>query len=217
MPIAKTTKQTIAECKEAHGNRYNYSKTEYVDSKTKIEIGCSKHGSFFMLPINHIRGQNCPKCRRRSREEIICELIKTHRNKYDYSLLQFKLLTDHVKIKCSTHGVFVQVLQDHIKGYRCPKCRGLYRTKAELIAIMNKLHNNKYCYAEMGDEYKSRDKIKIKCPDHSFFYQTVNNHLRGQNCKLCSIETKKEKKSSSELNDFQVTPYKTADIHITCQ
>lgn len=58
----KTTEQFIIEAKKIHGNRYNYSKVNYINSKTDIEIICSEHGSFWKNPNAHLHGSGCPKC-----------------------------------------------------------------------------------------------------------------------------------------------------------
>lgn len=42
----KTKDQFIEEANKVHNNFYNYSKTEYYNNKTKIEIICPIHGSF---------------------------------------------------------------------------------------------------------------------------------------------------------------------------
>lgn len=58
------TKTFIEKSKIAHGGRYDYSKSNYINSYTKIEIICGIHGSFWQLPANHYhRGDNCPYCR----------------------------------------------------------------------------------------------------------------------------------------------------------
>lgn len=45
-----------------HGDKYDYSKFNYVNTKTKGEIICSKHGSFWQKPENHTWGKGCRKC-----------------------------------------------------------------------------------------------------------------------------------------------------------
>ena len=56
--------EAIAEMKEVHGDRYDYSMiTEYVNTKTKLPIICPEHGVFWQSFDNHVRGkQGCPKC-----------------------------------------------------------------------------------------------------------------------------------------------------------
>ena len=51
-----------------HENRYDYSKSIYINSRTKIEIICKKHGVFYQLPNNHLQGHGCNKCNRSSGE-----------------------------------------------------------------------------------------------------------------------------------------------------
>jgi len=45
-----------------HNNKYDYSKSNYETSRTKLEIICPKHGSFWQIPNSHLQGQGCPKC-----------------------------------------------------------------------------------------------------------------------------------------------------------
>lgn len=60
----RTTQDFLQEAKDAHGERYDYSKVEYKASHETVEICCTKHGSFWQSPINHVRGNKagCPGC-----------------------------------------------------------------------------------------------------------------------------------------------------------
>ena len=42
--------------KKIHGNKYNYSKVNYVTNSNNILIGCSTHGYFETTPDIHLRG-----------------------------------------------------------------------------------------------------------------------------------------------------------------
>lgn len=48
--------------KEVHGDRYDYSKVEYVNSETKVCIICPIHGEFWQRPSDHLKGCGCVKC-----------------------------------------------------------------------------------------------------------------------------------------------------------
>ena len=50
------------EAQEVHGDKYDYSKTEYVNGDSKICIICPQHGEFWQTPQKHLHGQNCPQC-----------------------------------------------------------------------------------------------------------------------------------------------------------
>ncbi len=60
----RTTQDFVQEAKEVHGDRYDYSRVIYKLSHEKIEIGCTKHGSFWQSPVNHVKGNKsgCPGC-----------------------------------------------------------------------------------------------------------------------------------------------------------
>ena len=45
-----------------HGDKYDYSKVEYVDNVTNVCIICPEHGEFFQRPNNHLNGCGCPEC-----------------------------------------------------------------------------------------------------------------------------------------------------------
>ena len=57
-----TTEEFIAKAKVVHGDRYDYSKVEYVNNKTKVCILCEEHGEFMQSPSMHLRGHGCAKC-----------------------------------------------------------------------------------------------------------------------------------------------------------
>ena len=58
----KTTEQFIKDSISVHGNKYDYSKVEYINAKTKVCIICPEHGEFWQEPHAHLKGQGCPKC-----------------------------------------------------------------------------------------------------------------------------------------------------------
>jgi hypothetical protein len=59
----KRSLSIIEEFKAVHGDRYDYSKVIFDKMKSKVEIICKEHGSFYMAPSSHLRQkQNCPTC-----------------------------------------------------------------------------------------------------------------------------------------------------------
>ena len=64
----------IEKAREVHGKAYDYSRVEYKNSYTPVEIICPKHGSFLQTPGTHLRGRGCPQCanqRSRFEEDIL--------------------------------------------------------------------------------------------------------------------------------------------------
>ena len=58
-----TAEKFIEKAKQIHGDKYDYSKVEYKNNKTKVCIICPEHGEFWQMPYNHIGNkQDCPEC-----------------------------------------------------------------------------------------------------------------------------------------------------------
>lgn len=132
----QTKEQFIEKARLVHDNKYDYSKVNYMNSKTKVEIICPIHGSFFQAPIKHTSSkQGCPKCAneengkrcRKSFEGFIKRAKSVHGNKYDYSKVNYINSSTKVEIVCPKHGSFFQSPNNHYK-YGCPKC---YRSLGE--------------------------------------------------------------------------------------
>lgn len=183
--------------KEIHGDKYDYSKVDYVNATTKVTIICAKHGEFDQSPLNHvIKKHGCPKCKGRglTREEVIDRFKFVHGDKYNYSKFIFTRMDDKSIIICPKHGEFLQSASKHAKGKGCPKCgkeSAASKTKTttdEFIERASEIHQNKYDYSKT--EYKSIfDKVTIICPIHGEFEQRANDHLNGHGCAKCGIGT----------------------------
>jgi hypothetical protein len=50
--------------KSVHGDKYDYSKVDYINATNKIIITCPVHGDFIQQPIKHLQKRTCPKCGR---------------------------------------------------------------------------------------------------------------------------------------------------------
>lgn len=68
----KTTERFIKEAKAIHGDRYDYSKTNYITAKAMVTVICPIHGEFQVKPNNHLSGCNCPKCVKTSYKKKVC-------------------------------------------------------------------------------------------------------------------------------------------------
>jgi len=127
-----TQEEFIAKAKLIHGDKYDYNKTIYINSRTKLTIICPIHGEFLQEANSHIQGKGCDFCgvismanfSRKSKEEFITKAKIIHEDRYDYSLVQYINGRTKVKIICPKHGEFSQRPIDHI-GLKngCPNCK----------------------------------------------------------------------------------------------
>ena len=194
MSHKKTTKEFITESKTIHNDRYDYSKVEYVNAKTKVCIICPEHGEFWQTPSNHLKGQGCPKCGgiyHYNTQEWVEEAKKVHKNKYDYSKVEYVNNKTDVCIICPEHGEFWQTPNTHLRGSGCPICGQINRTKTKTLPLNEFIikaflvHGDKYDYSKV--EYvNSKTKVCITCPKHGEFWQTPDVHLQGKGCPKCN-------------------------------
>ena len=108
-----------------HGSKYDYSLVEYKNNYTKVKIICIEHGEFEQRPDNHLTGQRCGKCygKNRKTSDFILKANKIHKNKYDYSHVNYINSTTPVIIICKQHGEFNQTPDIHInQKCGCPQC-----------------------------------------------------------------------------------------------
>ena len=125
-----TTEDWIKKAKVIHGDKYDYSKTVYVNNHTKVCIICPKHGEFWQLPNDHLNCMGCKKCSRESlskkfilsTSEFIKKAKEVHGDKYDYSKSFYEGSHSYIKISCKIHGEFITMPYIHLQGCGCPKC-----------------------------------------------------------------------------------------------
>ena len=198
----------IEKSKNRHGEKYDYSKVEYVDSLTKVCIICKEHGEFWQTPQGHVRGQGCPKCANIKRgdtfrsdgDTFIKRATVLHDGKYIYDKDSYINAMTKVPILCLKHGTFWMTPMNHLLGQGCPKCSGRGLNTEDVIELFKEKHGNNYDYSKVVFT-KMHEKVCIICKEHGEFWQTPSKHLLGQGCPKCST-IKKAKERTLTTNDF---------------
>ena len=93
--IKSNKEEFIKKAREVHGDKYDYSKVEYVDSLHKVCIICPEHGEFWQVPRYHIlRGCGCPNCNG-VHKSYKFNLLKEFESEYAFRAF---LQTNHINI-----------------------------------------------------------------------------------------------------------------------
>ena len=185
-----TTEQFIERAKAVHGDRYNYEKTVYVDSRTKVIIICKTHGEFLQRTNGHLDKRGCPSCAGNkliTTSQFIERALKKHGKQYDYSNVIYIGSETKVNIICQTHGIFEQTPTMHMRSSGCSRCAydNSKKSTEEFIKLAIEIHGDTYDYSK--SVYKNTDtNTIITCRIHGDFNKTPNSHLKGIGCPTCS-------------------------------
>jgi hypothetical protein len=188
-----STASFIERSQEIHGDKYDYSKIEYISAHSPVLVICRKHGEFKQKANTHIRGGGCSICsgtKKKTTDVFIHNAKAIHGDKYDYSKVEYRSAHEKVTIGCRVHGWFIQKANTHVRGGGCSKCSYISiaqkQTKSpdEFIKESIKVHGSRYDYSLVT--YKGdKNRVNIICSTHGVFKQSPNVHLRGSGCPVC--------------------------------
>ena len=186
----------------AYWNFVNGRNDSNHKNKFQYKIGSREYERIKILRSKLLRNEKLL-----SIEEFIEKSKKVHKDKYDYSLVDYQGRGKKVTIICKKHGEFRQTPHSHMSQRGCSEC-GKEKSRSaligrkksdetikkitektrsnseEFIEKSKKVHGDKYDYS-LVDYVNAITKVKIVCKIHGDFEQTPNTHLGGGGCKKC--------------------------------
>lgn len=184
----------LEQVKEAHGDRYDYSKTYYSNCLATVTITCRVHGDFMQMPNHHIAGSGCTSCgletrvesRTMGQDEFIEKAKVVHGDTYGYGETVYVKTKAKVSIACEKHGTFSITPNAHLSGQGCAKCGRGSLSQYEFILKAKETHGDRYDYSEVayGGVHQH---VSILCKQHGLFKQIPYVHLRGSGCGSCGF------------------------------
>lgn len=118
----KTKDEFIKQARILWGDRFDYSKVDYINNSTKVCIIDKDGKEYFQTPSNHLSGYDCSNNKLITKEDFINAANKIHHGKYSYDFVSYNNSSQKVCIECKEHGIFYQSLYNHLKGQGCPFC-----------------------------------------------------------------------------------------------
>lgn len=197
----KNKEQFVKEMFDLYGDNYDVSNSNYINSKTNIEVLCIHHGVFHKKPSDLLNGNACKKCGKNAntkssnKDVFIEEAKKVYGEKDDYTETNIVSSKEKVKIRCTKHDlIFEKTIQTYLFGYGCPKCSAenysKIRTKTteEFVNKAKEVHGDNCDYTDTV--YKGcNEKVTVKCNIHNLYFDTIpENHIRGGRCRKCLSE-----------------------------
>jgi hypothetical protein len=198
----RTTGDVINQCNVVHNNKYDYTKFVYTKRSEKSVIICSIHGEFSIYVNDHIRGQGCRFCSGKlTTVDVIDRFIIQHGDKFDYSVVVYKSMSDPIVIGCPIHGQIITTPEAHQKSvYGCIHCSGSLTLSTEEFIIRSKqVHLDRFDYSTTR-YVNSSTLVELICKQHGPFLTRPANHIfNGTGCPVCT-----ESKGSRLINQYLI-------------
>jgi len=229
--LDKRKNNFLVKARLMHGDKYNYQKVEYKDSKTKIIITCLMHGDFIQNPPDHLSGNGCQQCsidrrakkRRLTLKDFLEKAKFKHGDKYNYNKVHYLNNNTNIIITCPDHGDFKQTPNNHFEGKGCNACGRLSTISkqrydiSEFIQKANIVHDHYYNYSKV--QYDGAfTKVRIICPKHGEFMQSPGGHLNGKRCSKCANKaaalkiTRTKKEFVTQANEVHGNLYDYSNV-----
>lgn len=173
-----------------HGDKYDYSKVNYIDLKTLVCIICPIHGEFWQAPQKHLSGCGCWKCGCGiyTTDSFIRKCKELYGDNYDFSNAQYIDSRKPVMFKCNRCGTVLYKSPNSILSGNgiCKFCdgSGQVRNTKQFVLRAKEIHGDIFDYSNVV-YVNSHSVIDIICPKHGVFKQSPNSHLRGRGCPKC--------------------------------
>ena len=163
-----------------------------------------------------------------TKDEIIRRAREKHGDKYDYSLVEDAPTMRHkMKIICPVHGVFEQIIRNHLRGDGCIRCRlekprKTQFTKEQFLEYVEKTHDDleKYDFSNLPEQFDLpyyAKPVTFICKKHGEFTIKYNKFLNGEDCPYCTGKKKTDEQYRELLSklhpelDFSLANFSECD------
>lgn len=136
--LRSNTADFILKARKIHGNKYCYSKVNYIKNSIHVDITCTAHGDFSQAPSSHLSGVGCPSCARTgfqpSKGGILYVLQSEDITKVGITNLEDS--SERVRKVSSSYGKAFTILREY------PSCNGelIYSVEQEVLRELSSLY-----------------------------------------------------------------------------
>lgn len=182
------TKDFIEKAREIHGDKYDYSKVEYINNKTKVCIICPEHGEFWQNPYSHLSEHGCPKCNYSHLERDIALFLEKNNinfeqqktfswlKHFNYLKTDFYLVDYNIVIECQGGQHFYPIARfGGVKEYELTIQRDKIKYKLLQEHNIPVVYFTKKSYYKQHDFYEDKKIFTNKTQLLKFIKNETNN------------------------------------------
>jgi hypothetical protein len=120
-------------------------------------------------------------------EQFLEEAHAIHGDTYDYSSVEYTNGKSRVTILCPKHGEFHQIARNHLKGHKCPSCKGLGKDK--ILEIINLNMPKGLTLLNPKEIRVTASEAFLLCDQHGFLTKRAGGLMSGHGCRLCHFKS----------------------------
>ena len=162
----------LQKAKKIHGDKYDYSKSEYKGTDKKVCIICRKHGEFWQRPQVHLRGSGCPRCKESKLENEVFDFLSKNNIAFEQQktftwlkskgnmFIDFYLPSKKIAIECQGDQHFVPVsfgIQEKVNKEEARKAFLLIKERDRLKKTLCEEHGIKVLYYFHSSYFKDTE------------------------------------------------------------
>lgn len=171
----------IEKARNIHGDKYDYSKVEYINYTTKVCIICPEHGEFHQTPTMHLRGYGCPKC----------ASVKNNAKYWEWRVCpicgeKFYIRKKREKITCSEtcYKTYVSLHKEEINEKKSKSLKETFAKKTKQEKQIIQQNREKTFFQKYGttkpnqsSEYREKMSKLLKKKDWSQRSENIKNNI----------------------------------------
>lgn len=187
--VIVTVEDFISKAKEVHGEKWDYSSTNFEGSLKQVHINCKTHGKFRQLPHSHLSGAGCPTCYLENRWQSAGEK-RIYKLFSGYTVKQ----NDRKVLKPKELDVYIPSLRLAVE------CNGEYwHSERNKKGVNYHLEKTLQCERQGIRLYQFWDsEVKYKFP----IVQSMLSHYLGRSNKVYARKTRCVEVTADKAKDF---------------
>jgi very-short-patch-repair endonuclease len=189
-------KSFIEKVKIVHNGRYNYKEVYFINNHTKVSVICPMHGSFSILPKNHLRGQGCPICGKEKAKQchkgnydiFVFNLNKKFGKQFSVPNIKEEYVNEHstITLQCNKCGKIYHIEPNYILSNQFSGCNDCNH-KIDYEKLNSFSNTNNKIVPFDGFKDKRIDCVTMICPIHGEYKARIKSILKGKcQCKKCN-------------------------------
>lgn len=172
-----TNDEVLKRLKEKLGDRYLLDKVQYYNARTKVLLGCRKHGYFPIKLHDALNFHGCPFCKQ-SRAELLL------RSAFEKNSIEFEAQFSFDWMKTSTYGKLSydfylpkQNIAIECQGRQHFECVNVFGGEEEFKKVIERDHNKKKITEENGIKllYFIEKRFNKYMKEYDVYFNDIDN------------------------------------------